>query len=128
MRDLTALTWGPSERLMIARPVRLTIAWLILATSRASLPSARITSGIPLRFSRPTSSFASRERLAIESSLSFLSNSFRLRSNFLREDNLSFLLFVHILFKLPRVTCFEYDAYPCHNRFAVEDRQSGAYY
>src|SRR5437879_13913605 len=63
----------------------------MLATSRASFPSAKTTSGSPLRFSRPMSSFANRERLAIASSLSFLSNSLRLRSNFFRDDNRSFL-------------------------------------
>src|SRR3989442_15787699 len=45
-----------------------------------------MTSGSPLRFSRPTSRFAKRDRLAIASILSFVSNSLRLRSNFLRED------------------------------------------
>src|SRR5438445_1655705 len=70
----------------------------MLATSRASFPSAKTTSGSPLRFSRPMSSFANRERLAIASSLSFLSNSLRLRSNFFRDDNRSFLsLRVHCL-------------------------------
>src|SRR3989442_947454 len=45
-----------------------------------------MTSGSPLRFSRPTSRFAKRDRLAIASILSFVSNSLRLRSNFFRED------------------------------------------